>query len=450
MSRRPPSARCRGSPASDAEAKRTDGGDGSQGRAGLPRGWRGARCAARAAAGRSRLRGRRRQRRADAGSWFQAGGPRLPGVPASWQRRGIRAGAHRAQVRARAHRLRGARRSVGDAGSRPAPPRFHHQRDRPRRGWPAGGSVRRRWRHRQPRAAACRRGLRRGPPAGAARGAFHGAFRPAGVHHRRGHAGADAADGGQWRTGRAGAGTGLAGAGEGAALRGAVGLPAGPAGRRCAARGVAGGRCAVRRAATRRFPPRGRYRRACRAGVRHGRAAGPGRRPDRLRRAGPRPRQGTDPRRGTAQARDARAARGPAGDRPQRAPEGARRTPRAGGDGRARAPQRAPHRRAQAGHRARADRALRRLPQARAHRPAGDRLRSGQARPRRTVLGAVSRRRPAPPPACRGAGGACARRGKRGVRPGGGRGAAQGADRGHCRGEIRARGRTGAAHRAAG
>ena len=91
-----------------------------------------ARCAtpARPAGEGSRLGRRRRHARGACARRLPAGRQGLPGLPASRDARGIRAGPHRAQDRARLSRLRVPRRARRHAGGRPGAARPDHQRDR--------------------------------------------------------------------------------------------------------------------------------------------------------------------------------------------------------------------------------------------------------------------------------------------------------------------------------
>ena len=88
-----------------------------------------ARCAARLAHQRPRLRGGRRHARGHAGGRLQAGRQGFSRVPASGDARGVCAGAHRAQDGARLPWLRLPRRARRHARRRPGAARFDHQRD---------------------------------------------------------------------------------------------------------------------------------------------------------------------------------------------------------------------------------------------------------------------------------------------------------------------------------
>ena len=105
----------------------------SRAREDLPRRRIGARRAARPAGRRPRLGRRRRDARDAAGVGLPAGRPRLPGVPAPGDARGVRARAHRAQARPRLPRLRVLRLARRHARGRPRAARPHDQRDGARR-----------------------------------------------------------------------------------------------------------------------------------------------------------------------------------------------------------------------------------------------------------------------------------------------------------------------------
>jgi glutathione S-transferase len=75
------------------------------------------------------LGGGRRHARADERAGLPAGGQGFPGLPASADPRGVRAGAHRAQDRARLQGLRRPHLARGDAGRRPGAARFDYQFD---------------------------------------------------------------------------------------------------------------------------------------------------------------------------------------------------------------------------------------------------------------------------------------------------------------------------------
>ena len=326
----------------------------------------------------------------DARARLQAGRPRLPGVPASADRRGIRAGAHRAQIRARLSRLRRRCRSGGDAGGGPAAAATSPSMRSPRTPT-AVSSI---------RSAASRdieaRVLRHVGPAfvedplrvlRAAR--FMARFAPLGILDRTGDAGADARDGRQRRTGRAGARARVAGTVARARRAGAGGVRATL--RACGALAVV----LPEVDALYGVPQRAEYHPEVDTGVhielvlRHGGALAPG---DALigfaaltHDLG----KALTPARRAAQAHRPRRRGHRAVGRVVRAAEGAGDAPPARGHGVSRAPQRPSPVRIARQHRARPARALRRLPATGADRAAG----ASSARPTSAVAPA-SRTRP--------------------------------------------------------
>ena len=289
----------------------------------------------------ARLGRRRRNARRTAASGLSRGRARFPGIPASGDTRGVRAGAAGAQGGSRVSRLRVPVRPGSDARAGPQPSRPDDQRHRARAGRRPGGPLRRPRRPRGPPAAPRLRRLHRGSGPGAACGPLCGALRAAGFPGGGRDATADARHRRARRSRCARRRARLAGNGQGACDRRSGALLPGAAGLRGAARDLPGDRFAIRRTAACRMASGDRHRRAYAAGARTGDAADE-RACRALCRAGPRPRQGDHAAGALAAASRPRGTQRGADRRPVGAAAGTERVSRTRADRRPASRQRAP------------------------------------------------------------------------------------------------------------